>query len=111
MKNVKLKFIGLGYKSIYQANIFIYDKYNNLIYEGQTYNGNILLSLKPNKSYKLIARLNNNMLCTILYVGRYNNYTLCFNQEQIENNITLKLVDYYYNLPIERGEITLWPKT
>ena len=39
MKEVKIKFLGLGYNEFYQAYVEIYDLDNNLIYEGCTYNG------------------------------------------------------------------------
>lgn len=45
-------------------------------------------------------------MCKSIYTNM-NNYIFSFNNT-VNRTITLFLKDYYYNLPIERGEIVLW---
>ena len=112
MKEVKLKFIGLGYNNLYQANIKIY-KGNTLVYKGKTYNSELTVCLKEHTLYKLIATSIDEVINTNFYV--YNDeYIFVFNRGRYQTNnrtITFLLTDYYYNnLPIERGEIILWQR-
>ena len=105
MKDIRLNFLGLGYLDCFQADIIVYNRCNNIIYEGQTYNGEINLRLKYGEAYRARVRNNCNIINIVFYVGKSDSYTFGFN-----NNITFKLVDYYYdNLPIERGD--LWLRT
>ena len=103
---VKLIFNGLGINNYFQANILLYDSYNNLIYDGQTYNGILNICLKQNSIYKLIANSNNEQIQKYIYINNYK-YVFYFERSLIKLNssITLLLTDYYYNLPIEKGEL------
>ena len=106
MRKVNLKFIGLGYNNYYQACIKIYDKCNNLIFEDKTYNGIVSVELEENEVYRLIADSCRNRLNIVFFVNECRD-CYCFN---FQNNriITFLLRDFYYNLPIEKGEIYLW---
>ena len=105
----KLKFYGLGYNDINQANIKIYNK-NSLIYCGKTYNNELIINLKECNIYKLIATSENEIITAYFYVSNRYEYYFVFNSI-IYNPITFLLTDYYYdNLPIERGELILWKK-
>ena len=113
MQKVTIRFIGLGLKNNCQAHVIIYNNNSNIIYEGQTYNGIITISLKNNRAYKLVATTNNDIIYTIFYVtfNKYE-YKFIFNRSIYSNQsnvITFKLVDYNYsNLPIEKGGLILW---
>ncbi len=108
MKRIKLIFNNLGYNCYNQANVFIYDCNNNLILEGVTFNNEIELCLEENNVYKLIAISNYQKLITSFFVNKNNSYRFSFNVINENNTITFLLTDYYYNLPIERGELLLW---
>ena len=108
--NIKiLKFIGTGYNDHYQAKIKIY-KNNQKIFEGTTNNGKIKVDLKENHIYKIEATMLNEKIKTYLYVTKRCTYTFIFTHALYNNTrtITISLVDLYYNLPIEKGEIILW---
>jgi len=112
MKEVTLKFIGTGYKDIYQANIKIYDMNNKLIYDCYTYNGYINIYLKECCYYKVNATLNDEILNGAIYINK-DMYTFIFNRSYISNSTitTFILTDYNYNnLPIEKGELILWQR-
>lgn len=110
MKEITLIFNGLGYHSICQANILLYDNLNNLIYEGKTYNGQLKIKLKRNSLYKIVVYINNELIETYIYTIN-DKYCFSFNRSIIKyNSITFILTDYYYNLPIERGELILWQR-
>jgi hypothetical protein len=106
--NIKFKFIGLGINNDSQANIKIYHK-DNLIVNNKTYNGCLLIDLIPNKIYKLVATFYNEKIITYFYSNK-NQYCYIFNHAIYVPVITLSLKDYYYNLPIEKGEVILWQK-
>ena len=109
MKEITIRFNGLGCNKYYQANILIYDDFNNLVYSGQTYNGEIKLKLLKNKVYKMYADSLNEKLIISFYVKDNNIYCFSFERNVIRiNSIIFLLTDYYYNLPIERGELILW---
>jgi len=117
MKKIKIKFIGLGYNNIFQANVKIYNDKNKLIYQGKTKNNELILCLKPNKTYYLTASVLSSYIDTIFYVNDYqNDYIFIFNHAIIRDNtekktITFLLTDYYYdNLKIEKGEMIIWTK-
>ena len=113
MKEVKLKLYGLGINNNYQAKVFIYDSYNNLIYEGYTYNGYLIISLNINQRYKLVASSLNEYINTYFYINDNYEYIFFFKRSLLNtnNNITLILTDYYYdNLPISKGELILWQR-
>ena len=100
-----LKFIGTGYNNKYQAKIKIFFK-NKKIFEGITYNGEIQVELKENNIYKIEARIFNETIKTYLYVSKKCKYVFLFTHSLITNTVTISLVDFYYNLPIEKGEMT-----
>lgn len=116
MKEVNIKFYGVGYNRAYQASVVIYDDSNRKVFNGVTYNGEIKVCLRKEPVYRLVSSFMNDCIDTNIYIG--NNCCYCFrfrNSIIVENNdsnqVTFFLTDYYYdNLPIERGEIILWPK-
>ena len=111
--NITLNFLGLGYNNINQADVLIYDEFNNLVYNKKTYNNKLNICLKKNKVYRVVAFSLNDRISTTIYINN-NNYCFRFNRSIINENsdsITFLLTDYYYdNLPIERGEIILWQR-
>ena len=111
--NITLNFLGLGYNNINQADVLIYDEFNNLVYNKKTYNNKLNICLKRNKIYRVEAFSLNDRISTTIYINN-NNYCFQFNRSIINENsdsITFLLTDYYYdNLPIERGEIILWQR-
>ncbi|MBR1413712.1 MAG: hypothetical protein IJ574_03485 [Bacilli bacterium] len=116
MKEIKLKFSGLGYCNINQACVDIYDECNKKICSGKTYNSVLKVKLKCNKLYKLVATSKYERINRNFYVNQYNNcYCFAFPNSLVRNNqsriVTLLLSDYYYdNMPIAKGEIILWQK-
>ena len=109
MNEIIIFFRGLGYHNICQANILLYDDLNNLVYSGKTYNGKLKIRLNDN-IYRMIASINNEIIDTNIYVNGNNKYCFNFKRSIIYNSITFILTDYYYNLPIERGELLIWQK-
>lgn len=109
--NIKiLKFIGAGCNDKYQVKVKIYCN-SKKIYEGITYNGIIKVDLKEGNIYKVKAYFLNEKINTYLYVTKKCKYTFIFTHALYNSRtITISLVDLYYNLPIERGEIFLWQK-
>lgn len=105
--NIKIKFYGLGYNDINQAEVFIYDINENLLFKGITYNNEINIYLEKCEVYKLVARTKTNKISKIIYVGNSKEFYFSFYKFR---TITFLLRDYYYNLPIERGELLLWQK-
>ena len=111
MKEITLKFIGTGYKNMYQVKIKLYDLNDNLVYEGTTYNGKINICLRFNCYYKLKIYTCNETVNNVLYVNKNNDiYTYILNRAYMKKITTFILKDYNYNLPIEKGEIILWQK-
>ena len=118
MKEIKLKFIGAGYKNLYQVFVKLYDENDNLIYIGKTYNGILKIKLIPNKVYKIKAKFLSESINATLYVKRsINKYIFIFSHSLISRNnpnertITFLLTDLNYeNLKIEKGEMYLWQK-
>lgn len=107
--NIKiLRFIGAGYNNTYQVKIKIYHN-NELIFEGITYNGKIEVCLKENEIYKIETCFLNKITSTYLYVRKKSIYTFIL-EHTLYKTITISLVDFYYNLPIKRGEIFLWQR-
>lgn len=113
MKNICLNFFGLGINDKIQAYIKIIDKDCEVIYEGFTYNAKLSVCVEINYAYQLIAISNNEVINLRFYVNKYrDNYYFYFPRSIIKNRIiTFQLTDSFYkNLPIEKGEIILWPK-
>lgn len=108
--NTEIKFIGVGYNNNYQVNVIIYDDCNNIVYEGLTYNGKVCVNLNKNTIYKIEATFINEKIVRYIYTNSCE-YAFWFNHSTISNKtITFTLRDYYYNLPIERGNIILWQR-
>lgn len=115
MKEVIIKFYGLGIDNKYQANVIIYDSYNKIVYSGNTYNGLLKISLKKNHIYRLVSNFISDQINTNIYIGNNNCYCFRFKNSILDDaesrNVTFLLTDYYYdNLVIERGEIILWQR-
>lgn len=103
--DVIIRFIGLGINNNYQAFVKIYDSNNNLVFDGITYNGSINVTLNMYCTYRLEARFLSEFIKTNMYITKCN-YVFIFNHSIFNRRtITFLLKDYYYNLPIERGEI------
>ena len=110
MRNVILKFLGVGYNDYYQADVIVYNKFGNSVFNGQTYNGEINILLNTNQLYLLKATFLNYCICKCFIVKDKCKYVFCFNNI-LPNTTTFLLTDYYYyNLPIETGELRLWQK-
>ena len=112
MKNIHLKFLGLGYNSSFQAFVRIYDLEDNLIYEGMTYNNILSINLNMCNCYKIVASFLSETLIKYICIGSMDTYIFIFDHAIFndDNSITFLLTDYYYNLPIERGELILWQR-
>ena len=103
-----LKFIGTGINDNYQVNLEIYDKKKKII-SSKTYNGEICLLLEKNKIYKMKYSFLNRKKYINFYTNS-NKFIFNLNNNILNRTITLSLKDYYYNIPIEKGEIILWQK-
>lgn len=110
MNIIKIKFRGLGYGDIFQAQVFLYDK-KNLIAVEQTKNGFFQISLEPEKVYHMIAISPNEILKRVFYVDKKRKiYCFSFRRALFYSKsiVTFHLTDFYYrNLPIKKGEIIL----
>ena len=106
---INIKFIGLGYKDKYQANVKIYSN-NKLIYDCITYNGELYIDVIPNTIYKIDATFYNERITNYIITNRCK-YLFIFNHILYNRRtITFLLKDYYYNLPIEKGEMIIWQR-
>lgn len=108
--NIKviLKFIGVGIDNNYQVDIKIYDK-NKKVIDSKTFNGEICLLLEKNKIYKMKYSFLNRKKYINFYTNS-NKFIFNLNNNIFSRIITFSLNDYYYNIPIEKGEIILWQK-
>ena len=104
MKKVTFKFIGLGF---HQIHIKVLDNNMNTVYSTSTINNKIDLCLEENNSYLLIARVKNTVLKRVICIDEKTNKFIFSFYIRI---ITFLLKDYYYNLPIKKGELILWQK-
>lgn len=114
VKKLKLNFIGTGLKDKYQALVYIYDAYGNLVYKKKTYDGVLTLHLRKNHVYKLVATSCGDTIYSSFYTNK-SKYCFVFNRSILRVNnartITFLLTDFYYkNLPIEKGEMYLWQR-
>ena len=113
IKEICLKFRGLGYGNNYQAMVKVYDIVGNLITQGFTYDGMISFTLCENQEYKISAMFMGKIINKNFYVSNlYDCYIFAFPHAIVmPKTVNFLLTDYYYdNLPIERGNILLWPK-
>ena len=111
MKQVYLKFIGTGYKSNYQADVVITDN-NKVVCKSKTYNGLLKVSLCLNKVYLIKASCLGYTIKAIVIINDNDTYYFVFPYSYINNSkvFTFLLTDQNYkNLPIEKGELLLWP--
>ena len=106
MKKISIILYGLGVGNFFQANIKIFDQNNNLILNTTTYNGRIDVYLKENETYRVCAYSCGETINKVIYVDCiYDKYSFYFSRVLNNNTITFLLTDYYYNLPIKKGEI------
>ena len=111
MKNICLKFFGLGILSSFQASVKIYDDMNNLVYQGTTFDGKLNICLNKCTKYKVIAKFLNQNLINTIYINKLDTYIFIFDNARLNNRlINFILTDSYYNLPIERGNLILWQR-
>lgn len=103
MKKVTFKFIGSG---LHPVHIKVLDNNMNIVYKNITRN-KIDLCLEENNSYLVIARVNNIVLKRVICIDDKTNKFIFSFYIRI---ITFLLKDYYYNLPIKKGELILWQK-
>ena len=107
---IRIKFIGIGINNHNQAKVIIYDSNKNIIYEGNTYNGELCIKLCKNTIYTLVAYFYNERIVRYIYTNTCN-YIFIFNHCIYSRRlITFQLMDYYYNIPIEKGELIIWKK-
>lgn len=106
---VTLKYKGLGYKDNNQAYVKVFF-YNNIIYEGITYNGELCINLDIGQIYVIEATFHNEVLRNIIYVNQYSYNFVFYHNLFKRKTITFSLKDYYYNIPIKKGELFLWQK-
>lgn len=100
-----INFLGLGIGSEYQARVKIYDG-DRVVFDGMSFDGKVCVKLKC-KGYRLKARFLDEIIDTSIYGCGC--ITLAFNQNPMEA-VTLILRDFNYGIPIEKGEIVLWPR-
>ena len=116
MKQVTIRFLGVGYNDLCQALVTIYDINDNVIWKGFTYNSKLKICLKINCYYRVCAILNNNVINQVFRVDRRNVYVFIFNsivvnENVIQNPITFLLTDAnYLDLPIQKGRVIIWQK-
>ena len=103
-----MRFLGIGNNSRYQVNVTIYDNNCNIVCSGRTKNGVLEVNLTRTQVYKLEATFLNEKIW-IPFIPQ-DKLLFRLQNNNIVHNVTLLLSDYYYNLPIEKGEITLWQK-
>lgn len=105
---IKIKCINPKSLSIFNYKVKIYDECGNLIEEGYTKNNEYFFNPKKCSVYKLVV-INKNLTPYVISVHFIptNNLCIYFNTQ---NSSTFYLTDkYYIGLPIERGELNLWP--
>ena len=110
MNNIVLIFTGLGIKNINQADVFIYDLNNKLLFKKKTCNGILNVCLKEKCFYKIKAISHYETIYKTIYINNCI-ITLNFSNSLVKNNFNsriLYLTDYNYpKLPIEKGTIIL----
>lgn len=106
---LKLKFFGLGARNAYQASVKLFS-HGKLVFDGMTYDGKICIDNLHDDLYFLEATFLNEKIKTPIYLS-CDNYCFFFEHSYFSNRIiTFTLLDYFYNLPIEEGELILWQK-
>ena len=114
LKEIEIKILGTGINNAYQACVSIYNSCGELVYEGLTYNGCVCVNLNVCDGYIIAIKGCGINKREVFYV---NPYTTCytFNNYELESSlqdiVTFQLTDFNYdNLPIMKGEITLWQR-
>jgi len=109
MKKIKIKFLGLGYFDVNQAIVDIYDMKGAHLYHKITNNNEICLYLEERNIYRIIANNNYNFITKTFYVKNDDVYIFSFYNNILDNTstVTFLLKDYFYNMPIMKGEIIL----
>lgn len=112
MKNICLKFYGLGIMDELQANVTIFNCNDKLIFDGVTYNGELSLCIDTCCLYKLIAISNDEKIIINFYVdSNKDNYYFYFPRSIFQTRIiTFQLIDAFYRKSIDRGVIILCQK-
>lgn len=111
--NYNIKILGMGYQDKYQSNVIICDQFDNVIFNGCTYNGIINLCLNKGEIYKIKANSYRGNFNKVFIAGDncniYLSYNICMNVTNGPNATTFILTDANYEgLPIKEGEIYLW---
>lgn len=95
----------------YKFYIYIYDKNCNLIEKYITNNGRCYVKLNDYGIYKIIAvplsyKLKNVLKTNYFYSENGSkNINLFFTKKNI---VTMRIIDKFYDLKLEKGEIKLW---
>ena len=114
IKNIELRFGGVGSGNRYQVKVIIYDVNGNLVFEGVTYNGRIRLPLCVTQGYCIEASFFQEEVHTNIYVSSTQScYVFWFPHSVISETETVNflLTDQNYSgLAIERGELVLWQR-
>ncbi len=108
IKNIILKFMGTGLLDKCQAYVKVFDN-ERTYYCGNSFNGEIKLSLDKNNVYKVYAVFENQIINSAFYVTSQKIYTFYFNSIIYipRRLVTFQLNDLYYKIPIMKGEILL----
>lgn len=104
--NIKINIKGIYNLGSNQPYLIIYDAYGNIVSKGYSKKGIYFACLNCNERYKIVASFLNKKICTYIFTDRCDFY-IYFNMCSIRNTnrrtITVRLYDYYYNLPISKG--------
>ena len=106
--NICLRFYGLGINNYLQAHIIIYLG-DSVVFEGDTYNGEVFVCLDNNCVYRLYAYSLDEEININFYVDYRECYYFYFPRSYMRI-ITFHLLDYFYGNYIEKGELILWQK-
>lgn len=104
--NIKINIKGIYSVGRMQPYVSIYDMNGCLISEGYARCGVYSLCLNKCKRYKVVVKFLNKKVCQYIYTDRCN-FNIYLNTCTLKRNnnrtITVRLLDYYYNLPISKG--------
>ncbi len=104
MRDILIHIIGLGICDSFQADVSIFNSSFDKIFEGKTFDGNVLVSLETDCIYLVSVCSFRGVFQVVFYVDcKRNCYCFSYPMSRV---ITFQLTDANYdNLPIERGEI------
>ena len=104
--NIKINIKGIYNIGDIQPHISIYDMNGCLVSKGYSKCGTYCACLNKCKRYKVVVKFLNKKICQYIYADRCN-YNIYLNTCALKRNnnrtITVRLLDYYYNLPISKG--------